>query len=208
MSTSDSGLLNSETATTARSAVQRRWGWLLLLGIVQVICGALALVIPVAASLAAVLVLGAVLIVSGVLQTVHAFSVKARKHMALQAIGGIVYLIAGVFVLLFPLSSALTLTVMVGAVLIADGVLRIVVANRLKPRDSWGWFLAAGIASTAVGILLLIGWPFTGFWAIGILLGASLLVSGVINCALAVTFRVRNAREPLHETLNNLHRHA
>ncbi len=191
-----------------RSAMQRRWGWLLLLGIVQVICGALALVIPVAASLAAAIVFGAVLLVAGVFQCMHAFRLGALKGRALQALGGVLYIAVGILILLFPLTGALTLTIAVGALLVADGVVRCALAYRLRPSDSWGWFLVAGIASLAVGILLLVDWPFTGFWALGILLGVNLLISGVINCALAVTFRTRGSRGLEHEPLNDAHRHA
>ena len=197
-----------ETHTVIRSTMQRRWGWLLLLGIVQVICGALALVIPVAASLAAALVFGAVLLVAGVFQCAHAFSVKTWKGRVLQALGGVLYIAVGILILLFPLTGALTLTIAVGALLVADGVVRCALAYRLRPADSWGWFLFAGIASLAVGILLLVDWPFTGFWALGILLGVNLLISGVINSALAVTFRTRGSRELDHEPLNDVHRHA
>jgi uncharacterized membrane protein HdeD (DUF308 family) len=207
MATHDSTAAESESLLSARhlSLLQRRWGWLLLLGLVQIACGALALAVPVAASLAAVIVFGAVLVVAGVFQAVHAFSVRTWKGVVLQGLGALLYIAAGVLILLFPLSGALSLTIVVAALLIADGVARCVLAYRLKPLDGWGWFLGAGIASTVVGILLMVGWPLTGLFAIGLLLGVNLIFAGVTNCALAVTFRTLTHRDSEHDSMHGAH---
>jgi uncharacterized membrane protein HdeD (DUF308 family) len=190
------------------TSLQRRWTGLLLLGIVQLIGGLFALAIPTVASFAAVIVFGAVLLAAGVFQAVQAFSVIGWKGRTMQALGALVYIVAGILALIFPMSGALTLTIVVAATLIADGAIRSMLAYRLRPAVGWGWFLAAGIASTFVGILLLIGWPLTGLWAIGVLLGVSLVFSGVTNCALAITLRARHVREPEHEKVDAAHRHA
>ena len=196
MATNESTGPLGDVGVTPRSAMERRWGWLLALGIVQVLCGAFAVAIPIAASLAAAIVFGAVLLVAGVFQTVHAFSIRPWKGAVLHALGGVFYIVAGLFSLLFPLTGALTLTILVGVLMVADGIARSVLAYRIRPKSGWGWFLSSGIASTVVGVLLLVGWPLTGLWAIGILLGVNLLFSGVGYCALAITFRTRNARNP------------
>ncbi len=205
MATNES-LSTGEPVGIVPSVVQRRWGWLLVLGIAQIIAGAVALTIPAAASLAAAIVAGAAMLVAGIFQAVHAFSVRRWKGVVLQGLGALLYIVAGLAFLLFPVTGALTLTIAVGVLLIADGAVRYTLAYRLRPRDGWGWFLAAGIASTLVGILMLVGWPLTGVWALGILLGVNLIFSGVANCVLALTFRTRNARDPDVEALR--HRHA
>jgi uncharacterized membrane protein HdeD (DUF308 family) len=94
----------------------------------------------------------------------------------------------------FPVSGAISLTILVAALLIADGVIRCALAYRLRPVQGWGWFLCAGVASAVVGILLLIGWPLTGLWALGLLLGVNLLFSGMTNGALAIAFRTSVSR--------------
>ncbi len=196
------------SAIDVTSTLQRRWGWLLVLGIVQILCGLLAFAIPVAASLAAALVFGAVLLVSGGFQAAHAFRTRPWKGAVLQGLGALLYIVAGAVVLLFPITGILTLTLVVAVLLIADGVVRCALAIRVRPLDGWGWYMAAGIASTFVGIMLLVGWPLTGLWAIGILLGANLLISGVAQCALAVAFRASRAREAGDEPFTHAHRHA
>jgi uncharacterized membrane protein HdeD (DUF308 family) len=210
MATSDTTARDVEADATPIGAVslQRRWGWLLVLGIVQVVCGALALTIPVAASLAAAIVAGVLLLVSGVFQLLHAFSIRRSRGMLLPALGGVLYVIAGALLLIFPVMGALTLTIVVAALLIADGVVRSILARRLTPMPGRGWLLAGGIASVAVGILLLIGWPLTGLWALGILLGVNLIFSGATHSALAMAFRSRDKRARKHEPLEHTRRHA
>jgi uncharacterized membrane protein HdeD (DUF308 family) len=198
----------AEAMLAGTRALERRWGWLLLLGIVQVICGAVALAIPVAASLAAAIVAGALLLASGIFQLFHAFSIRPWRGAALPIVGGALYVIVGVLLLAFPVTGALTLTIAVGALLIADGVVHIVLSRAIRAMPGSGWMLAAGIASVLVGILLLIGWPLTGLIALGVLLGISLLFSGATNAALAVAFRARRHREGENGSLEHARRHA
>lgn len=186
----------------------RRWGLRLLLGVIQVIGGILAIAVPVAASIAAVAIFGAVLLVTGAMQLYQALSSRPLKGGVLQALGAALYLIAALLVLLFPLSGALTLTIVVAILLIADGVVRTMFAYQLRLAEGWGWLLAAGIASTVVGVLLLIGWPLTGIWAVGILFGASLLFSGLTQCVLAIMQRTRIARSASQQSVEGAHRHA
>jgi uncharacterized membrane protein HdeD (DUF308 family) len=198
----------AETMLTDSRSLERRWSWLLLLGIVQVICGAFALAIPVAASLATAIFAGALLLVSGIFQLIHAFSIRPRRGAALPIIGGVLYVGAGALLLAFPVSGALTLTIVVAALLIGDGVVRIMLARSIRVMAGSGWMLAAGIASVLVGILLLIGWPLTGFIALGVLLGINLVFTGATNAALAVAFRTRSHREGQHESVGQARRHA
>jgi uncharacterized membrane protein HdeD (DUF308 family) len=171
----------------------------LFLGIVQVVGGLFALAIPLAASLAAAIVFGVVLLVTGVAQLIHAFSVRGWKGRVRHALGGVLYTAAGLIVLAFPITGVLTLSIILGVLLVADGVVRYALAYRLRPREGWGWFVTAGIASLIVGSLLLLGWPLAGLWAIGILMGVNLLFSGLTNSSLAVALRSREARDPARE---------
>jgi uncharacterized membrane protein HdeD (DUF308 family) len=197
----------AETMLASKRALERGWGWLLLLGIVQAISGALALSIPVAASLAAAMVVGALLLVSGIFQLTHAFKTKPWSGKALPIIGGILYLVAGALLMAFPVSGALTLTLVVAALLISEGVVRTVLAHRMRPMTGSGWMLAGGIASVIVGILLLIGWPLTGLIALGVFLGINLLFTGSTNAALAIAFRARH-REGEQESFADARPHA
>jgi uncharacterized membrane protein HdeD (DUF308 family) len=149
-----------ETKMTATD-LGHRWGWLLVLGIVQIIAGSIAIAIPVVASLAAVATFGAVLIVSAIFQMIHAFRVRAWPRSAWYGLGGVFYLIAGLLVVTFPIPGMLTLAVMIAILLIADGVLRVSFATSISPVAGWGWLIAGGLGSIVVGVFLLLGWPHT-----------------------------------------------
>jgi uncharacterized membrane protein HdeD (DUF308 family) len=177
-----------ETKMTATD-LGHRWGWLLVLGIVQIIAGSIAIAIPVVAALAAVAIFGAVLIVSAIFQMIHAFRVRAWPRSAWYGLGGVFYLIAGLLVVIFPIPGMLTLAVMIAILLIADGVLRVAFATSIRPVAGWGWLIAGGLGSIVVGVFLLLGWPATALWVTGLLLGVNLIFTGAMHAALALTAR-------------------
>jgi uncharacterized membrane protein HdeD (DUF308 family) len=174
---------------TAATPLGHRWGWLLVLGIVQIVAGCLAIAVPVVASLAAVGIFGAVLLVTATLQLIHAFKVRAWPRSAWYGLGGVLYAIAGLLVVVYPLGGALTLAVLIAILFIADGALRMVFGMIVRPVVGWGWLVAAGLASIFVGVILLIGWPATALWATGLLLGVNLIFTGVMNATLALASR-------------------
>jgi uncharacterized membrane protein HdeD (DUF308 family) len=182
--------MDSRTAVTD---LGHRWGWLLALGIVQILAGSFALTIPVVASLAAVAIFGAVLIVSAIFQLIHAFRVRAWPRSAWYGLGGVLYAIAGVLVVIFPIGGAMTLAIMIAVMLIADGVLRVTFASSVRPVAGWGWLIAGGLGSIVVGVTLLIGWPATALWVTGLLLGVNLIFTGAMHAALALTSRTSSA---------------
>jgi uncharacterized membrane protein HdeD (DUF308 family) len=174
---------------TVAAPLGRRWGWLLTLGIVEIIAGGVAIAVPVIASLAAVAIFGAVLLVTAILQLVHAFQVRAWPRWAWYGFGGLLYAIAGLLVIAYPLGGALTLAVLVGMLFIADGTLRVAFGMSARPIVGWGWLVAGGIGSLLVGVILLLGWPATALWATGLLLGINLIFTGLTRITLALVSR-------------------
>jgi uncharacterized membrane protein HdeD (DUF308 family) len=149
------------------SALAHRWGWLLVLGIVQIISGWIAVAIPAVASFAAVTIFGAVLIASAIFQWIHAFKVRSLPRSAWFGISGALYGIAGIFVAINPVGGALALAVMIAALFIADGALRAAVAMAIRPLTGRDWLIAGGVGSIVVGVIFLIGWPATALRVIG-----------------------------------------
>jgi uncharacterized membrane protein HdeD (DUF308 family) len=180
--------LESEMAATA---LGHRWEWLVALGVVQIIAGSIAIAVPVVASLAAVAVFGALLIMTAIFQTIYAFKIRARPRSALYEFGGIPYAIAGLLVVIYPIGGALTLAVMIAILLIADRTPRVGFAMTVRPLAGWGWFIAAGLGSILVGVILLIGWPKTALWVTGLLLAVNLIFTGAMYATLALTSRLR-----------------
>jgi len=169
--------------------LSERWGWLLALAIVQVLAGLAAIALPSMATMVATLVFGWVLLIAAVFHVVHAITVRRWRGFALHLLGGLLYGAAGILILLNPLSGALSLTLVLAALLLIEGILRSALAFNVRPHDGWGWFLAGGIMSLLLGALLLAGWPATALWAIGTLVGIQLLFSGAMNLAFAFACR-------------------
>lgn len=184
-----SAAIDATQADPGVAVFRRHWGWLLAFAIVQVIAGALAVAIPTLASLAAVAIFGWVMLVAAVFHIAHAIRVRKWPGFALHLLGGVLYAAAGVLALLYPFSGALALTLLLAGLLLAEGVLRIFLASTLKRREGWGWFLAAGIASILLGGMLILGWPSTALWALGLLLGIDLIFGGAMNASLALACR-------------------
>src|SRR5260221_10250866 len=111
--------LESEMVATA---LGHRWGWLLALGIVQIIAGWIAIAVPIVASFAAVAIFGAVLMVTAIFQLIHAFRVRSWPRSAWYGLGGVLYAIAGVLIAMNPVRGALALAVMIAILFLADGV--------------------------------------------------------------------------------------
>ena len=120
----------------ALPALGERWGWLLALGIVQVLAGAIAMATPILASLVAVAVFGALLLTSAIFHLIHAFKLKKWPGSAWYILGGLLYAAAGVAVILFPLGGALTLTVVIATLFITEGALRILAASTLRRQSA------------------------------------------------------------------------
>jgi uncharacterized membrane protein HdeD (DUF308 family) len=161
------------------ASLGHRRGWLLALGIVQIIAGWIAIAIPVVASFAAV----------AIFQLIHAFRVRTWPRSAWYGLSGVFYGVAGMLVAIYPLGGALALAVMIATLLIADGALRMGFAMSVRPLPGWGWLVAGGVCSIAVGVFLLLGWPATALWATGLLLGINLIFTGSMNTVIALVAR-------------------
>jgi uncharacterized membrane protein HdeD (DUF308 family) len=153
-------------------------GWLIVLGVVTVIAGFFALVMPWASGVGVALFVGLALVVGGVARLIGAFSAGSFGRGTLAFIGGALCLLAGVIMVARPGSGLAALTLMLGSYLIVDGIFGAVLAFQVRPEKGWGWMLFSAAMSGILGFLLLREWPLTGLWAIGTLVGVSLLFSG------------------------------
>ncbi len=157
--------------------LRHKWGWFLTLGIVMLILGTVAFVIAPAATIGTVLVLGWLLVVSGVVEAVHAFRMRKWSGIFLHLVGGILGILIGLLVVTHPVAGALAWTLLFASFFTVIGIFRMVAAIRLK-FPSWGWAVFDGAVTLLLGILLWAEWPWSGFWFMGIAVGISLVVRG------------------------------
>lgn len=154
-----------------------KWGWLLFLGIVMVILGAIAIFIMPAATIGTVLVLGWLLMISGVIEMIHAIRVQKWGGLFLHLVAGVLGILVGLLVVTHPIAGALAWTLLFAAFFTVIGLFRLLAAIYLK-FSNWGWAVFDGIVTLGLGILLWAEWPWSGFWFIGLALGVSLILRG------------------------------
>lgn len=159
-----------------------RFRWL---GIALIAAGALAILFPLVASIAAKVMIGWFLLIAGAVTLWHAFQARSWGDALLSAAIGVLQLAAGVYLAFFPLTGLVGLTILMGALFVAQGVIEGLMALRRRPASGWGWMAASGAASLALGLLLILGLPGTALWALGLMLGINFLTSGLMFLALA-----------------------
>ncbi len=121
----------------------------------------------------------------------HALRARHWRGHRLSLAASLFALGIGAVLVMFPQSGILSLALLVAVFFIASGVLRILLAWRLKPMDHWLWLLFSGALGLLMALLILLLWPEAAGWVIGILLGIDLLFSGVTLILLALTGRRR-----------------
>jgi uncharacterized membrane protein HdeD (DUF308 family) len=173
----------------ARAAIRENWGWFLGLGIVFVLAGLGAIAFPFLSTIAAKVALGWIFMVSGGLTVVHAFSSIGWRGFLLNFLIGILYLVAGAWLAFLPFTGIITLTVLLAALFLAEGVLEMIMAIRVRPHEGWAWLLLSGLIAIAVGLMIGLGLPGSATWAIGLLVGVNLLSTGISFITLALAGR-------------------
>jgi uncharacterized membrane protein HdeD (DUF308 family) len=174
--------------------LQKGWPWLLGLGILLSALGLLLIVAPAVGTLAIDLLIGWFLIIGGVAQLYHAFLEKAWRGFLLELLSGILYLVVGVLLVFYPLAGAQALTLFLAVFLTIEGLVRIVMAIRVRPVHGWGWLLVGGIVTVILGVLIWTQWPGAALWVIGLLVGINLLFTGWSLTMMAITIRAHEGR--------------
>jgi len=168
-------------------------GWLLAGGCISIIAGMVAIAYSVVATLVSVVFLAALMIFSGVVEGAYALRHRERGHLVLYLLEAVLAIVIGVLLLRSPIAGAIVLTMLMATYFLISGVFRVVGALALR-LPNWGWLLASGIINIGLGIVVWSGWPVSGLWLLGTLLGVNLLFSGWARVMLAMALR----SQPLH----------
>jgi uncharacterized membrane protein HdeD (DUF308 family) len=177
------------TATAGRPRPRSGWGWFVALGIAQLVLGIIAWFDVIAFTIAGVIFIGALLLVAGVFQVVHAFMDREWQAFALHLLVGVLYVIGGFLLMAEPLQGSLVITLLVAAALIIGGILRIVIGVQHRHMPGWGLLLGGGVISLLVGLLLYLTFPWSGLWVVGTLIAIELIVHGVSWLQFGLTLR-------------------
>jgi uncharacterized membrane protein HdeD (DUF308 family) len=169
--------------------LKRNWGWLLGLGILLVFLGCVGLSMVIGLTLVSMYFFAALLIVSSVSHFIDVFKHRDWQGIFWQAIIAVLYLIGAVVVFYDPFLASTVITAILAGVLIFIGITRIVLAMSLKHSHGWGWLLLAGITAIILGILILMQWPISGLWVIGMFIAIDMIVNGWTYIYIAIASR-------------------
>ena len=169
-------------------SIRRHRGWFLALGILMIVIGTIAFILTPAATLGTVLVLGWLLVFSGIVEAVQAFRVRGWGGVFLHLILGILGVLIGLLVVTHPVAGALAWTLLFASFLTVVGIFRLIAAIRLK-FPNWGWAAFDGAVTLGLGLLVWLEWPFSGLWFLGLAVGISLLLRGWSYVMLSLAIR-------------------
>jgi uncharacterized membrane protein HdeD (DUF308 family) len=167
----------------------RSINWSIVLSILLIIAGFFALFVPGISGLGVTLFLGWLLILSGITHLIFAWKVHAAGRIVWEILVGIVYLITGVYLIIHPDYGLLSLTLVLAFYLLFEGIFELVLAFRLRPHAGWGWTLFDGIITIILAWMIWRTWPSSTVWAIGTLVGISMLFSGFSRLMLSLSAR-------------------
>ena len=177
-----------------RDTIRRHSLWYLIEGALLVIAGILAIVYPFFSSVAVIVMLGWLLIFSGIAQGISLIGAKQAPHFWLQLMSLVLSVLVGFLFLRDPAQSLLTVTLLLLVFFLMEGVSKIIFALTIRPLPNWGWVLASGVLSVALAIVLWGDLPVTAVWLIGLMLGIQLIGTGTAIGYLA--WRIRRSVAP------------
>ena len=167
-----------------RQTVRRYSLWYLMQGVLLMAAGFLAIIYPVISSVAVIVLLGWLLIISGVLQGISLIGARHVPLFWLQLISVILAVLIGILFLRDPEQGLLTITLLLIVFFMIEGISKVVFALTIRPFPNWGWMLEAAW-SILLSLLLWASMPVTAVWLIGLLLGIELISIGAATTYLA-----------------------
>jgi uncharacterized membrane protein HdeD (DUF308 family) len=181
-------------------SMREHWKLFLVEGIILVILGILAIIIPPLATIGITIFIGWLFLISGVAGLITTFGARAAPGFWWSLLSAILGIAAGVVLLIWPVSGAVSLTLLLIAFFIIEGVLSIMYAFEHKKEltGQWGWMLVSGIIDLILAAIIFAGLPGTAAWAIGLLVGINMLFGG--SAMMAMALHAKNTAAPTAST--------
>jgi len=175
------------------NALHEHWVLFLVEGVVLLVLGAVAIVIPPFATLAVTIIFGWLILFSGVIGLVTTFYMRHAPGFWWSLISAALAILVGGMLLARPITGALSLTLVLVAFFVIEGIATIMYAldHKRELSGQWGWMLASGIVDLFLSAMIFAGLPSSAAWAIGLLVGINMIFGGTALVAMAL--HARNA---------------
>lgn len=185
----------SEDASKLRvrlaAEIHAHWKVFLVQGIAMVALGLLAIALPQISTLAIEIVIGWLFFVGGIFRTVMLLRSRGIPGFGWSLTSALLAVALGILLVMRPLEGVLTLTIVLVALFLVEGIAAIFIALDFRRRlRNWGWILLNGIVSLVLAFLIWWGWPSSAAWAIGLLVGINMFFLGLSLVMTAIAARV------------------
>jgi uncharacterized membrane protein HdeD (DUF308 family) len=189
MSAQQTDIQGIQRAATA--ALREHWVLFLVEGVVLLVLGATAVVLPPIATLAVTILFGWLFLVSGIVGLVTTFWMRHAPGFWWSLFSAALGIIVGAMLLASPVTGALSLTLVLIAFFLIEGAVSIMFAldHRRELSGQWGWMLMSGIIDLILAMMIFAGLPSTAVWAVGLLVGINMIFGGVALIAMALHAR-------------------
>jgi uncharacterized membrane protein HdeD (DUF308 family) len=173
------------------SAIHQHWVLFLIEGIVLVVLGIAAILVPPLATITFTILIGWLFLISGGVGLVTTLWMRRAPGFWWSLLSAFIGIAAGILLLIWPISGALSLTLLLSAFFIVEGVASIMYAieHRNQLTGRWGWMLTSGIVDLILAGIIVAGLPGTAAWALGLLVGINLVFGGVALIGMALAAR-------------------
>ena len=163
--------------------------WSIVWGVWLIVFGMLAIGSPFLAAVAVNAVIAWLIVLAGIVHVVLAFHAHGAKSVIWKLLVGLAYLLFGAYLIMHPLLGVVTLTLVLAMLFLIEGILNIVLFFTMRHLRGSSWVLVDGIITLLLGLLIYLQWPSSSVWAIGILVGVSMIISGITRVMLSLAVR-------------------
>jgi uncharacterized membrane protein HdeD (DUF308 family) len=181
----------SDLRQALSQTIHEHWLLFLVEGIILVVLGILAIVVPVVATIAVAILIGWLFLISGVVGLVTTFMARHAPGFWWSLVSAVIGIAAGIVLLAWPISGAISLTLLLIIFFVIEGVASIMYALEHKKEltGRWAWLLVSGIIDLILAGIIMAGLPGTAAWALGLLVGINMLFGGTSMIAIALHAR-------------------
>lgn len=174
------GAATDAEIAAAEAAVVENRGWFIALGVI-------AIAAPLATTVVAKIFLGWLFLIAGIAQIIHAFYAQGWKGFLADLLMGLLYAFVGGWLAFFPLAGIIGLTVLLAAMFIVEGIFKFVIGLQARPADGWMWMMISGVIAFLAGALVFMELPGSAAWAIGLIVGINILMTGTAFLMMALS---------------------
>jgi uncharacterized membrane protein HdeD (DUF308 family) len=163
--------------------------WSIVWGVLLIVTGMLAIGAPFLAAVAVTALIGWLIVFAGIVHLAIAFHSHGAGSVIWKLLVGLAYVCFGLYVIMHPVLGVASLTLILASLFLIEGILQVILFFKMRSLQGSNWMLIDGVITLLLGLLIYVQWPSSSAWAIGTLVGISMIMSGVSRVMLSLAVR-------------------